>query len=449
MGGSDRRAPARRRPRAAGFIDGEPVGDDPSRVLLVDDEAVVRTLFESLLPPPEFVVSAYGDAESALAAHVPGEFELAILDKNLPGKNGLELMRELKVRDPLLEVMLITGYASLPTAIEALQLGAYDYLEKPFADIDIVVEKARKAIERRTLTVTNQRLLASLQHANQRLTERNVELLEAQDELMRQLRLASVGQLAALVGTELSEPVAGIKSNTYVLQEALRPAVELTTRLGEAARQAANGESEPALAALRELGESGAIASASEAASDAMQTLTEMKEEIGRLVAMIKAMQLFSSQSRVEPRSVDVRVCVERAIELSDRQRRRRGVELRLDIPAEVPMVRATPLLVTQACLNVLQNALEAIPAEGLVEVRVRHEESRVVVSISDTGGGMTKAELARIMRPFYTTKEAERHMGLGLNLAQEIVRRHGGTLRIESDQGTGTRVVLSFPLAS
>ncbi|MGC4116661.1 MAG: response regulator [Myxococcales bacterium] len=116
------------------------------RVLVVDDEEVVRTLLASLLEPDglEVVGAATGD-EGIKLVH-EGHFDLVITDKNLPGAGGLEIARAVRERNPDCPVMLITGYASLETAQEALALGAVEYLEKPFDDIAEVRRRVREVL---------------------------------------------------------------------------------------------------------------------------------------------------------------------------------------------------------------------------------------------------------------------------------------------------------------
>jgi signal transduction histidine kinase len=423
------------------------VAAEPSAVLIVDDEETVRQFFLDLFEPDEFRVAAYPSAEAALAASAAGRFDLAVIDKNLPGLSGIELMRDLKARDPLLEVIIITGYASLQTAIEALQLGAYDYIEKPFPTIGIIQEKVRKAIDRRALALANQRLLAHLQEVNRELTERNVQLLDIQEQLLAQLRLASVGQLAVSVGMELTNPLATIKSNVQLLEEQLEPALRLVREVAEAAVVS------PELGSLRRLfvnaAQSGGLRNADVYVEDALQAFREIKEEIERLARMVKGMQLFAYAERGEPRAIDVAPCIARAVELVERDRLRRGVELRVDVASDLPPLRGSAHLLTQSFLNLLQNAVEAIPHDGLVEIRARREDGRLRILISDTGVGIRREDLSKVLRPFYTTKEAEGHVGMGLNLAEEIIRRHGGTLRIESTLGTGTRVIVNLPAAT
>lgn len=115
------------------------------RVLIVDDEAVIRLLFRDLLKAECELLEA-GTAEEALERLANGRFNLIITDKNLPGLSGMELAREARRHDPSVRVILMTGYPSLATAQQSLELGLLDYLVKPFDDIRVVREKVRAAL---------------------------------------------------------------------------------------------------------------------------------------------------------------------------------------------------------------------------------------------------------------------------------------------------------------
>lgn len=123
-------------------------GDAPAtrkhRVLVVDDESVIRLLFKDLLSK-EYDLAEAETAEAALKQLADGQFDLLICDKNLPGLSGLDLAQQAKQKWPGLKVMLMTGYPSLITAQQSVELGLVDYLVKPFDDIRIVRDKIRDA----------------------------------------------------------------------------------------------------------------------------------------------------------------------------------------------------------------------------------------------------------------------------------------------------------------
>jgi len=143
----------------------------PASILIVDDEPVVREMFEFLLAGSGYQVSLAATAEEALESLESFDYNLLIVDKNLPGLSGLELMEKVRELRPQAEFMVITGYASYRSAVEALRLGALDYLEKPFEDIDLVKKKIDRAVERQRLLHENAVLADHLRSAHKNLQQ--------------------------------------------------------------------------------------------------------------------------------------------------------------------------------------------------------------------------------------------------------------------------------------
>ena len=147
------------------------------KVLVVDDEEVIRLLIHDALMN-DFSIAMVDSAEDAVPYMVHHPPDVLLLDKNLPGMSGIDLLRQSKALQPESEVIVITGYASLDSSIEALRLGAYDYLIKPFDDVEIVVEKVRRAGEKKDLARERREL-------NDQVMAANKELRSAHDRLKK------------------------------------------------------------------------------------------------------------------------------------------------------------------------------------------------------------------------------------------------------------------------
>ena len=132
------------------------------RILLVDDERVVVEVMTSLLDDPDREILATDSAAGALQHARAGEIEVALVDKNLGADSGLELSRELKQMQPEIEIILITGYASMESAIQAVQIGAFDYLTKPIADFAALSFKVQSALEKSQLRRSQRALVERL-----------------------------------------------------------------------------------------------------------------------------------------------------------------------------------------------------------------------------------------------------------------------------------------------
>src|SRR5262249_4601801 len=121
----------------------------PARLLIVDDDDQLRQLLVRHFEGQGSEVAAAGSAEEALAKLDQSRFDVALLDLHLPGKNGIDLLAELKEREPELEAILFTAHASIETAILAMKRGAYDYLTKPFRmpELDVYIQKAYEKVQ--------------------------------------------------------------------------------------------------------------------------------------------------------------------------------------------------------------------------------------------------------------------------------------------------------------
>jgi DNA-binding NtrC family response regulator len=128
------------------------------KILVIDDEEVVRILFQSLLEDEGYQVVLAETAEEGiklLAEHTPS---VALVDKNLPDMSGVELISTQKKTHPNTEFVMITGYASLDSAVKAMEVGAFSYLTKPFDDMDIVLDRIRAAVEVNNLRIETSQL---------------------------------------------------------------------------------------------------------------------------------------------------------------------------------------------------------------------------------------------------------------------------------------------------
>ncbi len=132
------------------------------RIAVVDDEAIVRTRLQKALAKEGYTVQTFGTGEEFLKSLEAVQYNLAFLDVRLPGANGIDVLKEIRSRCPEMGVILITGYSSIDSAIEAIRIGAYHYVSKPFR-LEEIRNLARKALEHGKLLVENRELKAWLE----------------------------------------------------------------------------------------------------------------------------------------------------------------------------------------------------------------------------------------------------------------------------------------------
>jgi two-component system nitrogen regulation sensor histidine kinase NtrY len=169
--------------------------------------------------------------------------------------------------------------------------------------------------------------------------------------------------------------------------------------------------------------------------------------EISNLKAIIGRFSDFSKMPQPHLRAVDVNEILRQVAQLFQAQLQEPGrspIACNLDLDKNLGMIDADEELLHRAFSNLVLNAMDAMPGGGTLTLRSRHEDTRVIVEIADTGSGMTTEECERIFTPYYTSKQ--HGTGLGLAIVQSVVSDHGGTINVRSQPGSGTTFVIELP---
>ena len=186
-----------------------------------------------------------------------------------------------------------------------------------------------------------------------------------------------------------------------------------------------------------------------------VHALTVINQGASDSVGTVRRLQEYARPGRVKgPEAVQLREVLEHLLALTrpqwDNEAARRGIRYDLDLKIEsAPAILAVASEIREAILNILENALAAMPRGGRLTMHVRGVGNLAVLSITDTGKGMSEEVKRLAFEPFFTTRGGEGGSGLGLALAQEIVQRYGGTISLQSAEGVGTTFTLSFPAIS
>src|SRR5918998_2104827 len=182
------------------------------RVLLVDDEPSLRLTMSEFLRREGYDVRAAADYEAA-AAVGNEEVDVAVVDVNLPGGSGVDLLRQFGGREPYVPVIIITGEPTLSLLPEIVRAGAYDFIAKPVVK-DVLLRAVARAAEKKRLTDEKQGLEREVRrHAEElerRVAERTAELVEAHERLAHPEKIAALRRVAAQVAHEVKNPLAGL-----------------------------------------------------------------------------------------------------------------------------------------------------------------------------------------------------------------------------------------------
>jgi two-component system NtrC family sensor kinase len=405
------------------------------RILIVDDEEPVRKLFASCLGERYSCVTA-ADAQEALVRLAGGPFALVITDVNMPGLSGVELLRRTVEHFPDTAVIMVSGVDRTQRVLDAMRVGAFDYLLKP-CDLDTLELTVERALERRTLLRNGRRYKNDLENRNAELARSKAELERLQAQIVHSEKMASLGQLAAGVAHELNNPAGFIYGNMEMLRQCAAGVERLQKYYDDAALPApvAHG----AAAVKREIGYERLLA-------DLHSIVADCHSGAERIRDVVQNLRLFSRLDEAEFKKVDLHEGLDSTVRLLSQYYGSGRVKLERDY-GELPPVDCYAGQLNQVWMNLIVNAAQAVGHEGVVRVTTRMEGGTAVITVSDTGRGIAPEHLKKIFDPFFTTKPVGEGTGLGLSITYGIVERHGGSIKVESRPGEGTTFTVGIPI--
>lgn len=267
---------------------------------------------------------------------------------------------------------------------ENLKLDEGPFLKEERNLINTIAEQVALIIERKQATEERLKLQEQLRHAD---------------------RLATIGQLAAGVAHEINEPLGNI--------------------LGFA-----------------------------QLASKYPQLPKQTKQDLNKIITVslqareiIKKLMLFARQKQPEKSKININNVVDEGLSFLESRCAKEGIELIRMLSPNIPEIVADPSQLSQVLVNLVINALQAMPEGGRLTIRTEASKSHVSLIIDDTGLGMSDDVMKQIFIPFFTTKDVGYGTGIGLSVVHGIIMTHNGSIKVESDLGGGTRFEIQLPI--
>lgn len=280
-----------------------------------------------------------------------------------------------------------------------------------------------------------------LRSTAQELEKALEELSEAQSQIYQQEKMASIGQLAAGVAHEINNPMGFITSNLGSLDKYISRLSEYIVVVDQAMQQCStDGLATPVLETRRNL-------KIDRILDDAHQLIAESLDGAGRVRRIVQDLKSFSRVDQAETALVDLNEILETTINIAWNELKYVADVQR--VFGEIPRITCFPQQLHQVFLNLLVNAAHALgQTRGIITVGTEVDGAFALVKISDTGCGMTEEVRRRIFEPFFTTKEVGKGTGLGLSISYDIIKKHGGTIEVESEPGRGTIFTVRLPVS-
>ena len=391
-----------------------------ARILIVDDDVAHVCMLVNFLDRLGYKnLKSVTDSRRVFDELQEFQPDIILLDLNMPHRNGIELLscfKEWIPQDTFIPVLVVTGDPSPQNKRMALAGGATDLIQKPF-DTSEFVMRIRNLVRSRFLRMEiqdqNARLELTVSARTFELEQALRELKETQRQMVQQERLRAFGEMAGGLVHDFNNMLMAVIGYSDLLIKDPKLIEDKST----------------ALEYLKVIHGAGRDAS----------------EVIGRLRDFYRPREetdLFEQ--------VDLNKLLEGVVALTkpkwkeQAQSDGRAVSVNLDFE-KLPKVAANSAELREAVTNLVFNAVDAMPSGGVITLRTRRADENILLEISDTGTGMSEEVRTRCLEPFFSTK-GDNGSGLGLSMVFGTIKRHEGTLDIESAQGGGTTFRIQLP---
>src|SRR5689334_21853740 len=387
-----------------------------ARLLVVDDEESLRITTAAIFENEGYIVDTASSGDEAIDLLTKADYDLVLTDLHMEGGDGLSVLNRIRQRAPLTISVVLTGFASVESAIAALQEGAYDYLIKP-CDIETMKHTIRRGVEHRRLMLAEQKARADLQQLNldleRRIEERTAELKRVNVELAEANRAKDV--FLATLSHELRTPLTPVVGWIKLLR-------------------------------------SGTLDEKSVAqALDAIERNAWLQSRL--IDDLLDTSRIATGKLHFEPKPTDLNLAVKAAVDTVRASASARNIELTVSLHPASLIVMGEPVRLQQIAWNMISNAIKFTNPGGQVTIATGFNGTQAYLTVVDTGIGIEPEFLPHVFDRFRQAdgSTSRRHggLGLGLAIADALAKMHGGWLAAQSEGvGRGATFTLTIELA-
>lgn len=363
--------------------------DKPAKILIIDDEEVVLDSCKQILKKTNHQVSTVSNGELGIEVLQDFKPDLVFVDLKMPGLSGFEVLRRIKEIDPNIVSIVITGYSTVSSAVEAMKNGAFDFLPKPFTPDEFRLITSR-GIDRRRLVL-------------------ETIALKREKEMLRE-------HFAAVVSHELKSPLGAVQQNLYLLES------DLEGKLDE--------EQKERLERMK----------------------SKIADLINLIHTWLRVISVDVNKLKENFAEISLDTILAKAIENIQPQATRNDVEISAPVDTPRSLIIGDEGTLVEAVGNILGNAVKFSKPGSRITISSKEEDGQLSISISDKGIGITEDDLPYIFEDFYTGKTGEiveKSSGMGLAITRRIIEAHNGSISVKSELGKGSTFTIKLPVIS
>ncbi|MDP5017690.1 MAG: hybrid sensor histidine kinase/response regulator [Dolichospermum sp.] len=424
-----------------------------SLILVVDDSYTNLLIIADLLKYSGFDVAIASDGESALQQVECKPPDLILLDLVMPGIDGFEICKRLKSNPTTsdIPVIFMTGMADTDSKVKGFELGAVDYIIKPFQATEVLA-RLKTHLQLRNLTKTLEFRVAA---KTSELTKALAELQASQAQLVQKEKMSALGNLVAGVAHEINNPLGFIAGN-------LQPAIEHIQDLLHIIDLYQSYYPQP----IPELQAEISDIDLDFIRDDLPSLIASMQEGVLRIRDITTSLRTFSRGDKDRQVLCNIHDCINSTLIIL--KHRLKSTANRPDIQviknyAKLPLIQCFSGPLNQVFMNILANSIDAIdesnygrtlenilanPNKIDIQTNLSEDGNSVIIEIKDNGVGMSPTTQEKIFEHLFTTKAVGQGTGLGLSIVKEIIIvKHGGNIEVNSVVGKGSEFVITLPI--
>ena len=311
-----------------------------------------------------------------------------------------------------------------------------------------VTESHQRDEEIKSLNEKLKKISSELIKKNVKLEKTLGNLERTQAQMLHSEKIASIGQLAAGVAHEINNPIGFVSSNLKTLGDYQQ---DFSRLIGQYHKLKATLRDLPDGQLPQRVSEHLSQVETTEADVDIDYLMQDVDELVGdccegteRIKKIVDDLKHFAHPGENKKKETDINVGIESTLNVIKNELKYKATIIK-DLGA-LPIIQAYPQQLNQVFMNILVNAAQAIEKTGEIHIATATVDGMAEIRISDTGCGISEDNLSKIFDPFFTTKDVGKGTGLGMNIAYNIINKHDGDIRVESELGKGTTFIIRLP---